>query len=309
MTAKCIESKKKSFAAPIKALICIILFIASICFGSALKEGVIYGFKICFMNIIPTLFPFFILSDLWSAYISFPPDSRLFGLLKPLGLDYNSLDAFLIGNVCGFPLGAKILTAKYNSGIIGKEELTSLIPLCTNPSLAFVVSGIGAGLLGSIKVGFLLYFSTIISSVLIYLAFPHKSENAEKSAFKSEQSFSLVDSIKNAGISCITISSFIIFFSAIIGLAKFLIKNEIILSIVSAFFEVGSACSIISEHSGLLDIFYLPLIAFSLSFSGISVFLQVLSVTPSDLSKRRYLSRKLLQGILSAGITFLILQI
>ena len=33
MTAKCIESKKKSFAAPIKALICIILFIASICFA------------------------------------------------------------------------------------------------------------------------------------------------------------------------------------------------------------------------------------------------------------------------------------
>ena len=306
MTAKCIQNKKDKAVSHFKPIICIIHCIYAICFSNSLKEGVIYGFKICVMNIIPTLFPFFILADMWRVVIYFSPNPKL---CKLLNIDLQFLDAFLIGNICGFPLGAKMLTEKYREGIIEKEDLDSLIPLCTNPSLAFVISGIGAGLLGSIKSGFILYFSTIISSAVIYLLFPHKTHFSKNSSIKSEQTFSLVDSIRNAGTSCATVSSFIIFFSAIIGLVKSLIKNKLILSLISAFLEIGSACSTIAECDGLSYVFSLMLIAFSLAFSGISVFLQVLSVAPSDLSKRRYISRKLLQGILSAGITLLILQI
>jgi hypothetical protein len=273
----------------------------AIYFGGALKDGVIYGFKICAFNVIPTLFPFFILADLWCKIIYISPNSPFAKLLTPFRISHECADAFFIGNVCGFPLGAKMLISKYEDQLICKDELDRLLPLCTNPSLAFVVSGVGAGLLGNIKTGIMLYLSTVISAVIVYMLFNRQPSKSLKSVEKSRQSFSIINSIINAGNSCITVSSFIIFFSSIIGLIKAVIKNEVIVSIISAFLEVGSACSIIAECGSSLGRYSLPLIAFSLSFSGISVFLQVLSFS-SNIKPYKYITKKLMQGILSAFI-------
>ena len=169
MTANFLGKKKDTAVSSLKTSLCFILLSISLCFTNSLKEGVIYGLKICFTNIIPSLFPFFILADVWMSLIRIPPSSLLSKICRFLGINNELIDTFLIGNICGFPLGAKMATTKYSEGLMSKEELEAIIPLCTNPSLAFVVSGIGAGLLGNIKMGCILYFSTIISSVLIYL--------------------------------------------------------------------------------------------------------------------------------------------
>ena len=301
MTTRTEESKKHIKISGIKALFCILLLPLAIYFGDALKDGAIYGFKICAFNVIPTLFPFFIMADLWCKIIYISPSSPIVKIITPFNISHECADAFLIGNVCGFPLGAKMLISKYEDHLICKDELSRLLPLCTNPSLAFVVSGVGAGLLGNIKTGIMLYLSTVISAVIVYMLLNRQPPKSLKSVEKSRQTFSLVNSIINAGRSSITVSSFIIFFSSIIGLLKSLIKSEIIIALFSAFLEVGSACSIIAECGSPLGRYSLPLIAFSLSFSGISVFLQVLSFS-SDIKPSEYITKKLMQGILSAFI-------
>jgi sporulation integral membrane protein YlbJ len=307
MTAIYNTKKKKSLKTSFEVCLCLVIFILAIVYGGLLKEGVIYGFKICAFNIIPTLFPFFILSDLWGAVICYQENSLMAKCFEKIfHINSEGLSAFVIGNICGFPLGAKTAAKKHQRGDINTIELDSLMTISNNPSLAFIVSGIGVGLFHSIKIGIILYFSVLISAVISGLIFRPTVTKSSKPLNKTKQSFNLIDSINSAGFSSIAVSSYIIFFSGIIGVVKSLVKNEIIVSLISSFLEVGSGCSIIAESNEALGVFHLPLISFTLAFSGLSVFMQTFSFLPQSISKIKYLLKKFFQGIISALITFLL---
>ena len=294
----------------LQSLLCVMAFVLAIIYGEILKNGVIYGFKICVFNIIPTLFPFFILSDLWSSIIHAKKNSLLSRCFKRIfNVNSEGLSCFLIGSICGFPLGAKLLSQKYNDNHLNDEELNFLTAICNNPSAPFVISGIGVGLFGSIKIGIILYLSVLLSSVSIGCIFKPNNVSTQKSYKKPEQNFNLIKSIQSAVLSSISVASYIIFFSGILGVIKSLVKNDILVSIISSFLEIGSACTIINEASDSLKIFCLPLISFSLGFSGLSVFMQIFSILPPFVSKRKYIAKKLLQGTISALLTFLALCI
>jgi len=303
--------KKKRITIPlIKGYLCFLVFFIALCFSERLKEGIIFGFRICFFNIIPTLFPFFILSDLWISVIYYKNNSLPARCLKKLfHVNGEGLSSFVIGNVCGFPLGIKTASKKYSLGIINKDELETLITISNNPSVAFVVSGIGLGLFHDIKLGLVLYFSVLISSIITGAFFRSAEEKPQKAYEISKQKFNIIESVRSAGLSSLYVSFYIIFFSGIIGVISSLIKNELAISIISAFLEVASACSIISENRQILGSFCLPLISFSLAFSGLSVFLQAFSILPPTISKKKYLFKKLLQGIISSIITLLLLYV
>lgn len=299
--------KKKGLKASFEVCLCLVIFVLAIMFGGLLKEGVIYGFKICAFNIIPTLFPFFILSDLWVSVVFFAENSLVAKCFERLfHINSEGLSPFVIGNICGFPLSAKTAAEKHKNGLISKIELDALMTISNNPSLAFVVSGIGVGLFHSIKIGIILYFSVLTSAVISGLIFRPAVTESPKSGNKAKQRFDLLKSISSAGLSSIVVSSYIIFFSGIIGVIKSLIKNKFIVSLISSFLEVGSACSIICESTNDLGVFCLPLISFTLAFSGLSVFMQTFSILPQSISKIKYLLKKLFQGIISALITVLL---
>lgn len=300
------KERKRSLRVPL-VILCLSLFLFAIFFGSSIKEGVVYGIKICVFNIIPTLFPFFILSDLWSSVIFFRDDGIAAKCFEGLfGISGKELSTFLLGNICGFPLGIKSATEKYSSKTINKSELEALCAISNNPSAAFVISGVGMGLFKSPKYGIILYLSVLLSAVAIGVIFKANVSKLQNSRENIKQSFDLVKSIKAAGYSSIVVSSYIIFFSSVIGVVGELIKNKLALSFISSFLEVSSACSIIAEQSDILGTLCLPLISFALAFSGLSVFMQAFSFLPPEVSKTKYLYKKMLQGIISAAITFFI---
>ena len=305
MTAISTEKVKSNKLSIVKALLCLALFVFSLYFGGPIKAGVIEGLRLCAFNIIPTLFPFFILSDLWNSVIEINTNSRIGKIFeKSFGISSDGMPSFLLGNLCGFPLGIKSATEKYDSGNISKSDLEALSVISNNPSAAFAISGVGMGLFSSIKVGVILYFSVLLSAICIGIIFRKKSEKPKNREENARQTFNLVNSVRSAGYCGVVVSSYIIFFSAIISALGSIIKSEVFLSVFSSILEIGSACSLIAEQSKILDIFCLPLISFSLSFSGLSVFLQAFSFLPPFISKRKYLLKKLLQGILSAIFTF-----
>ena len=278
--------------------------------GGPLKNGVIYGIKICYFNIIPTLFPFFILSDLWSSVVYFPKKSLIVGCFERLfHINSEGFSVFILGNLCGFPLGAKMASEKYKASLIDKREMESLSVTSSNPSAAFVVSGIGLGLFGSIKIGLILYISVLISAVIVGIIYRPKAFIFKEPRNIVRQKFNLIESVKSAGSSSIVVASYIIFFSSIIGVVKALTQSRLAISLISSFLEVGSACTIIFENGDAIGSLCLPLIAFSLGFSGLSVFMQAFSILPKSVSKRMYLFKKLLQGILSALLTLILLSI
>lgn len=301
MTQPTVIKRKKEVKSPLLIIICLLLTTLMLMFGKELESAVLSGMSLAALRIIPTIFPFMVLSDFWISVSEIKNDgvvARLFE--KIFKTNGSALISFLTGILCGFPLGVKTAAGMYEQGSISKDELERLSPIINLPSLAFVISGVGAGLYGNTLVGVLLYISVLLSSVIAGFLLSLKSQKSENVTVISRQNFSLVSSVKNAGFSSLAIASYIIFFSGVIGLASALIQNRQIVAILSTLFEVGNSTSLVVK-SGLFSlVFSISLTAFALGFSGLSVHLQAFSFMPREISKKRYLFVKLLVGILSA---------
>ena len=293
MTCKIAMQNKRRVA----TITCIMLCFAMLCLSKEMKLGALEGIRLSSEILIPTLFPFFVLSDYWSKNFYISEKSVLSKLFVRLfHIPPCGFLAFITGVICGFPLGIKVACDLYNQGKINDRQLTILCGFCNNPSIAFVISGVGIGIFRSVRIGILLFIACSISAIICGVVFREKEIKTQKAGNIPRQKFSLVESIKNAGLTSITISSYVIFFSAMIYALR---KTPLIASIL----ELCSALKIISESQFSINQ-KLVLIAFSLGFSGLSVHLQAFSFMGANVKKSRYLLMKITQGFLSAITIF-----
>ena len=192
---------------------------------------------------------------------------------------------------------------RYASGQLTKDEAQRLLPLCNNPSSAFIIGGVGLGIYHSMRVGVLLLISVYASTLLCGIASRKNSVKNEITLDNSEQIYIFSNSVKRAGLSCISIISFICIFSAINGVIKKRIKSTIILCAFLAISEVTNAVKFFASTPEFADNLSLALSAFSLGFGGLCVGMQSSAFTLStDLSMMKYYRTKTLEGVLSASI-------
>ena len=269
-------------------------------FSSAVLSGIEFSLSV----IIPSVFPFMILADLFIYVLHFENSEvikRLFSRL--FNINGIAVTAFLIGIISGFPIGAKLARELYISGKISKSECERLIAISSNASPAFVISGVGFSLLLSFRLGAFLYIISVLSSILSGFIFSRKEIASSTSFTRQNQKFSLVDSIKNATLACVAICGFISFFGIITALLEEFIKNDVISACLSSFFEIGNATRLISGLP-LSKVLKLPLISFAISFSGLSVHFQTKSLlSGTDISMNRYYIMKLLSGLIAYLLT------
>lgn len=281
------------------ALFLIFVFIL-LRFSFTIREAIIYGIRLSATVVIPSVFPFMILSDFLN---SIPKTQN--GILKKLYehtflLPKKTASAFIIGNLCGFPLGIKSATEIYKQGELSRDQYTRLCAIANNPSIAFTVIGVGGAMRGSMKDGVTLYLSVVLSSFIIGMITRSKECISANTDNITEQNFDLSNSIKSAGYTSISISSYIIFFCALAEVLNLTIKSKLVLLTVSPLLEVSRACDFINS-SPLLDAkASMIFTAFALGFSGFSVHLQGFSLMPREVSKMRYLSLKFAIGLLAA---------
>ena len=127
----------------------IFLFIIMLFFPKATLAGAADGLLLWFQMILPTLLPFMILSNLLLQtnaiyYIS----CALKPILQPLfQISTPSCYAVLVGFLCGYPMGAKIIADLTRSNRISKEEGQYLLSFCNNSSPMFILSYISLQIL------------------------------------------------------------------------------------------------------------------------------------------------------------------
>ncbi len=276
-------------------------------FSPLISEGVKTGLSFCFSVILPSAFPFMILSDVLIFFMHFEKIKVLRRLFSRLfKINGCAISVFLTGIISGFPIGAKLARELYISGKITKNECERLIAISNNASPAFVISGIGFGLLGSLKAGIFLYLISIISSITSGIIFSlfEKRESETQAEYDFKHSFSFVNSIKSATKASLTICGFICFFSVIIDLLARIIKNNWAMAFISAVLEIGNAAKFITSLK-FPNTVTLPLLSFAISFSGFSVHLQSKSfLSDTDVSMKKYYIMKLFGGFISAILSF-----
>ena len=292
---------KKEFTAT--ALLCMTL-IYGLMLSGEVGEYVKDGMRLAVECVVPTALPFMIVSDVYVCY-GRPERIRWLKMWfeSVFGLPGCGLAAFICGNISGFPIGAKMTSDLYRSGMLKRGDAQRLAALSNNPSCAFIVGGVGMGIYGDARLGFLLLISVYSATVLCGIITRKKRDKSDFAYINSEQKYDFIESVKTAGLSSVSIISFISIFSGINGIIKKRIKYAPALYLFSAVSEVTNAVKIFSSEAHLSDCLSLSLTAFALGFGGVCVGLQSSVFTvAAGLKMKNYYLIKLMEGILACGI-------
>ena len=303
--------------------------LALLLYPQASMEAARTGLKLCGNVIIPSLFPFFVLSSLvvelgMSRYLG-----RLFQpIMAPLfRVNGACASAFALGFIGGYPVGATTAIGLYRNGMCTKTEAERLLAFCNNSGPAFILGVVGAGVFASSRVGVLLCAAHALASVCIGLLFRFYGRREERRRggtappFKAQRfTAAFTGAVKNSFLSTLNICAFVVFFTVVIqmlvtsgflpGLAKALgtvlapfgMTAEWAQRLLTGVVEISSGVWTLSGDGTLTG--RLTMAAFMLGWAGISVHCQVLSfLGDSGLSPRTYLMGKLLHGGLAALFT------
>lgn len=272
------------------------------------------GLKICVRTVIPSLFPFMVLSEL----IVSSGLGELAGrcLDRPLGWIFGisgvSATAVILGTLCGFPVGARTAVALYENSSIDKREVSRLLTFCNNPSSAFIISAVGASLYSNRKLGMALYAVTIANSVVIGVCqrffYPvSRSPDGHKLKIYPSGIDAFTSSVTRSAQSMLSVCSYVVFFSAIIGCLSGLLDAIGTPPLVSAFlYGIVELSGGVSTSAALgTGIQGVCLTAFIVGWSGLSVHFQVFSVCSGrGLHLSGYLIAKLVQGIMNWAVIY-----
>ena len=299
---------KKGWVVEITSVLMLLpVLIFGIFLSAETVEYVKEGINLAIGCVIPSSFPFMIISDFYVVYGK-PENIRLLrkGFCRLLGFSPMALAPFICGNVGGFPIGAKMVSDLYTSGALSRKEAERLLPLCNNPSCAFIVGGVGLGIYGNVRIGFLLLFAVYLSTLMCGIITRSNYTKISFSSCNIEQNYCFVESVRRAGLSSIGIISFISIFSVLIGIIKKHVKYTPFQCLFFSILEVTNAAKSFSEFATFSSNHSLSFSAFALGFGGICVGMQSSVFTlPSGLKMRKYYLIKLLEGLISMGIIYL----
>lgn len=263
---------------------------------------------LCARSLIPALLAPLVFSGILSALCSSIrlPGEGLFARI--FHLPACGLSPFLLGALCGFPIGAKVTAELYEANAYSKEEASRIAALAANTGPAFAVAGVGVAFFKSVIFGWLLYIIQLLSAIILgfFDARKHPFSYISKKNVSNTSHFFLSDILYRSSISLLTITATVVFFGTLCALPSVILPRHAT-AILAAILEVGNGTYYSSELPRLIGF---PLAAFSISFSGISVLIQnAAHLLPQKIPFAPLVYRKLVQGMLSMLIAFLILPL
>lgn len=309
--------------------ILIILFVLNInqCIPAAIE-----GCKLWYKSILPTTFPFIVICNLLIYYDGINLYSKFLGPLicKPLGLSKNCSFPIVASILCGYPLGAKYCVDLYSMQYIERDEYERLLNIASNVGPLFLIGSVAGTLLGNISLGYILLVGSYLSAIFIGIITKKKRNSIKISSLSCPKcevlnfGSALKNAIQNGINTTLSIGGFIIIFSVIISLIKnnayiyiifeqleklFTLPHKTLYSIFLGSIEITNGCSIISTLPISLSL-KLSIISFLCSFSGMAIIAQVSSfVSDTKIRYGKYIFLKIIQGILSFIITYILLKI
>ncbi len=294
---------KKYFRIPI-TLVFIILFYLMLTHPVDSLYYAFTGLTLWFQKMIPTLFPFMVLSGImirmnlteyFAAFFT-PIFRRLFRVSG------NGAYCILLGFLCGFPMGAKVVAELYERQKLSKTEATFLLSFCNNIGPIYFISFVLPIL--QLKGSFIYLFGMygipfLYGIILSGKTFKKASRTgelviAEKSSAKEENLLEHVDDAIIAGIEGITrLGGYMILFNLLNLLPAMLLPARF-LPAVNAIFEITSGISRIGNTAPLYVLILLP-------FGGLSCIAQTYSIIKNtDLSLGVYCTQKIILTLLTA---------
>jgi len=135
------------------------------------SESFLDGLILFSTAVLPSLFPFLFITKMLTDFGLAQKLSATFD--KPFrflfGVNAKGFYVFLMSIICGYPVGAKILSDLIIDGQLSKSEAEDILPLCTSSGPLFVIGTVGVGMFGNKGFGIKLFAVHALS--IIVLAF------------------------------------------------------------------------------------------------------------------------------------------
>lgn len=336
--------KKKTIAAAVFSLL---LAFSLLYRPNIAATGVKNGLTLCGNVVIPSLFPFLVLSN----FLTLSPVSQIFArCLRPLTRLLRLPEAaglpLFLSFVGGYPASSVSISQLVESHRLSSRDAQRMTWFCVNAGPSFLIGAVGSGLCKSVPYGVILYLSQVLSSLAIGLAvgrlLPGESDSWEQqmrrkplraastgsrqlSEKASEPLLSypnaLVQSVSAGCQGMLSICAFVILFAAVLALcgeyqifyrlARLFPLSPAVTGAVESLFsgllEVTSGCAAAAQCPGFLPLLVIP---FLTSFSGLSVIFQIFHIYSGvNLPMRGFVLSRLIHGPLTAAAALLLLKL
>lgn len=295
-------------------IICSLFFLVNlIIYRNLVFDTVGFSLNIWITSLLPALFPFFIVSDILINYdvIKYFPKVIRNSIKYLFNVSDNGLVIILLSMLSGFPSNARNIKNMYLDKKITKEEGEHLLYFTHFSNPMFILGTIPL-ILNSNKISKYILISHYLANIILGICLRNynKINDSNTSNYKEDKhNFGLVltTSIRKSLDSVLgilgTLTVFLIISTLLINFfnldntSSLLIKS--ILELTSGLKELGSY--------NLLDKHLLIISSCILSFGGLSVHMQVINeLVDTDISYKNYFIGRILQVVLSLGISYLI---
>ncbi len=311
------KKKLYSFTIIITLLITIInIFLNS----NTLNQTITFSSNLFLKNIMPSLFPMFIISSIL-VEIDIP---KVLGNIfkKPMNILFKTKGEgafiFFMSMITGFPSSAKYINDLLNKKQINTKDAQKILMFSFFSNPLFIVNTVGIMFLKSQKIGIMLLISHILGNIIIGIIFKNynQTKNIPNTKINNLKYLNtkinntnlfkvLITSIKTSIETLINIFGIITFFLIIINIL-FKTKNIITIPLIGIL-EMTSGLKYLSLSNIDYNIKVL-LSMFLISFGGFSVHFQIMSILHKKKVKYLpFLISRIIHGIISVLILITII--
>ena len=298
-------------------LFLLLLFCAAglLLFPEECAEAARNGLSLCLQTVLPSLYPFFVLSSLVIASGMGDTLSRCFEpLMRPLfGLSGAGAGALVLGLLGGYPVGARTAAELYRGGSLSKDEAERLLACCNNAGPGFLLGVCGNAIFHSARVGLSLFLVHALSAMLTGMLLcrigakgtpvrPQQNASVQRKSMAAE----FPRAVRDSFFSVWSVCGFVVLFMVLLRLLTLLLPPGIaeppFYPLLLGFVELtNGVMALPATRQGFV------LCAALLGWGGLSVHAQTLSVLEnSGLSARRFFAAKMTQAALSVPLALVV---
>ncbi len=294
--------------------------------SETIMNAVSFSFNIWITNVFPSLFPFFVLSEILMNYGFIELIGELFKPLfeKLFKINGNAAFVFIMSLISGFPSNAKYTRELYLQNKLTAKEATKILMFSHFSNPLFILGAISITFLNDKRLGIIIMISHYLSNIIIGLIFrnynPGKVTNDKFSLknaimqmhykrinnnkrFGAIITNSLVNSINTLLLILGVITTFLIITTIIDNNFHLSLLNK---SLISGFLEMTQGLKHVSLLNTLSE-YKAILICMIISFGGLSVHTQILSIiSDTEIKYKPFLLARIIHVIISSTICYLL---
>ncbi len=307
---------------------CLLLFVLLLVFPAAAIHSAQNALRVWATAVVPSLMPFSIATGLLGACgitdliakVSQKSSKKLFGFSGEFPY------AFLASALSGYPMGAKVTADLYKRGKLTLREASAFINCTSTSGPMFIIGTVSIGMLSSRAFApYLLYahyLSVILLAVFAGRPFRRQPRAGKGSASEAilldtpqDQSFGAVlsSAVQSAIQGMLSICGFILLYGVFTGCLEQIVlaigntRIRHLITLLSGLFEMTTG----SLNSSFLPVrLRLVFISGLLSFGGLSIHSQTRAIAAQNgIPLKNFFLHKSIQGLLSAGITFILTEL